>query len=60
MNEEDKYNFEEKKNQFFLSKETQNSLKKLIPKISIDEVYIYKFYEAPIKSKILRRFLSHL
>lgn len=47
---------ESKKNSFFLSKETQDSLRKLIPKISIDEVMSCDSHESKAADKMLLSF----
>ncbi len=56
LNEEKSNKIEEKKNQFFLSKETQESLKKLIPKISIGEVMSCESQESKAADKMLLSF----
>ncbi len=60
MNSDDeieiKDELEQKKNQFFLSKETQESLKKLIPKIDKKEVMSCKSQESKAADKMLLSF----
>ncbi len=56
MNKKKKNGIEEKKNKFFLSEETQTSLRKLIPKISIEEVMSCESQESKAADKMLLSF----
>lgn len=54
--ENSKSEIENKKNKFFLSEETQKSLRKLIPKISIEEVMACDSQESKAADKMLLSF----
>jgi len=54
--QDSKIDLEKKKNQFFLSKETQESLRKLIPNISISEVMSCESQESKAADKMLLSF----